>query len=111
MPKPQVESAGTLVVTVTVDVEELLAGFGSVVAEETRAVFATGPSEPVLRTMSTTVAELLAAMVPREQMTVFVPEQEPTDGVAETNVVPAGRTSVTFTLTAGLGPAFATVRL
>jgi hypothetical protein len=85
--------------------------FGSGVAEETKAVLTTGPNELGLRTTSTTVAEPLAAIVPREQMTVLVPEQDPCEGVDETNVVPAGRTSVTITLAAGLGPAFATVRL
>ena len=75
------------------------------------AVLATVPIEfgPVMT--STTVAEPPAARVPREQLTVLVPEQDDPagDGVAETNVVPAGRMSVTVTFAAGLGPAFVTV--
>jgi hypothetical protein len=49
--------------------------------------------------------------VPREQTTALVKEQDPCVGVAETYVVPTGRMSVTVTLAAELGPAFATARL
>jgi hypothetical protein len=93
---------------VEVVVERLLAVFGSGVVETTVAVFATGTDMRGLTTTSTTVAERPAATVPREQLTVLVPEQNPCDGVAETNVVPAGRMSATVTPAAGLGPAFAT---
>jgi hypothetical protein len=96
---------------VEVVVERLLAVFGSGVVETTVAEFATGTDMRGLTTTSTTVAERPAATVPREQLTVLVPEQDPCDGVAETNVVPAGRTSATVTLAAGLGPAFATTML
>jgi hypothetical protein len=46
-------------------------------------------------------------------MTVLVPEQDDPagEGAAETNVVPAGKMSPTVTFAAGLGPAFATVRV
>jgi hypothetical protein len=56
------------------------------------------------------VAEPPTARVPREQLTVVVPEQDDPagDAAAETNVVPVGRTSPTTTLAAALGPAFAT---
>ena len=55
----------------------------------------------------------LEGIVPREQMTVLVPEQDDPagDGVAETYVVPAGRMSVTVTAAADMGPAFLTVRV
>ena len=55
----------------------------------------------------------LEGIVPREQMTVLVPEQDDPagDGAAETKVVPAGRMSPTITLAAGLGPAFVIVRV
>ena len=77
------------------------------------AVLATVPDELGLKTTSWTVAKPPAAMVPREQLTVVVPEQDDPagDGAAETKVVPAGRMSPTITFAAGLGPAFVTVRV
>ena len=98
-------------VTVTVAVEVLLARFGSRVSVATVAVFATVPDELGPATTSTMVAEPPATRVPREQPTVLVPVQDPCDGVAETNVVPAGRTSPAMAFAAGLGPAFVTVRV
>jgi hypothetical protein len=111
--RPQVESVGTLAgaVTVEVVVEVLLVRFGSVVVEETVAVLETVPAELGLTTTSVIVAEPPEAIVPREQVTVPVPEQDPTDGVTDTNVVPAGRLSVTVTPAAELGPALATARV
>ena len=94
--------------SVTVAVEVLLARFGSGVLEATVAVFVTVPFELGLVTTSVMVAEPRAAIVPREQLTVLVPVQ---GGVAETKVVPAGRMSPAITFTAGLGPAFETVRV
>jgi hypothetical protein len=94
-----------------VAVEVLLARFESGVLEATVAVFATVPVELGLPTTSVMVAEPGAAIVPREQLTVLVPEQVPVDGVAETKVVPTGRMSLTTTLAAELGPAFETVRV
>jgi len=102
---------GGVVVTVTVAVEVLFAEFGSGVMEEAVAVLATVPDVLGLLTTSWTVATPLAGTVPREQLTVLVPEQDPCDGVAETNMLPAGRTSLTVTLAARLGPAFATAML
>jgi hypothetical protein len=116
--RPQVESVGTLggaalTVTVTVTVDVLLARFESRVSVATVAVLAIVPDLLGPATTSTTVAEPPAARVPSEQLTVLVPEQyDPAgDGVAETNVVPAGRTSPTIAFAAGLGPAFVTVRV
>src|ERR1017187_2446489 len=110
--KPQVESAGApgVVACVTVElvVEVLFPVTGSGVVETTVAVLESGPDEFGLATTITTVAEPPLAMVPREQLTVLVPEQDPCDGVAETNVEPAGKTSFTVTPAAELGPAFAT---
>jgi hypothetical protein len=100
-----------LAVTLVFDVEVLLARFGSVVVEETVAVLTTAPAELGLTTTSVIVGVAPTATVPREQVTVVVPEQDPTDGVADTNVVPAGRTSVTVTPAAELGPAFPTARV
>jgi len=112
---PQVESVGILgaAVTVTVAVEVLLARFESRVSVATVAVLATVPDVLGLLTTSWTVATPLAGTAPREQLTVLVPEQDDPagDGVAETNVVPAGRTSPTIAFAAGLGPAFVTVRV
>jgi hypothetical protein len=104
--------SGGVAVAVKVVVEVLFAGFGSgVVAEATVAVLTTVPDVLGLLTMSWTVATLLASRVPREQLTVLVPEQDPCDGAAETNVAPDGRASLTVTLAARLGPAFATTML
>jgi hypothetical protein len=109
---PQVESVGILgvAVTFTLAVEVLFAEFGSGVSAATVAVLATVPDVPGLFTTSWTVATPLAGTVPREQLTVLAPVQDPCDGVAETNVVPAGRVSLTVTPAARLGPAFATAR-
>jgi hypothetical protein len=94
-------------------VEVLLARFESGVSEATVAVFTTVPDELGLTTMSTMVAEPPTAIVPKEQLTVLVPEQDDPagEGAAETNLVPAGRMSPTITFAAGLGPAFVTVRV
>jgi len=93
-------------VTVTVAVEVLLARFESRVSVATVAVLTTVPDVLGLLTTSTMVAEPPAARVPREQPTVLVPEQDDPagDGVAETNVVPAGRTSPTTAFAAGWDP-------
>jgi len=90
-------------------VEELLPGVGSGVADETVAVFEKLATLAGVCATKEMVAEAPMFIVPREQDTVDVPEQEPCDGVAETNVKPVGRTSVTLTVEAKLGPAFVTV--
>jgi hypothetical protein len=90
-------------------VERLLAVFGSGVVETTVAVLSNGPDEPGPTTTSVIVAELaepLEGIVPREQVTVPMLEEQ--GDVAETNVVPAGKMSVTVTPAAVLGPAFLT---
>ncbi len=55
-----------------------------------------------------------AAQVARSQVTVMLPKllqvQPPLLGVAETNVTPGGRVSVTLTLVASDAPALATSR-
>ena len=84
---------------------------GSGVVETTVAVLESGPDEFGLVTTIAMVAEPPLAMVPSEQLTRPVPEQDPCDGVAETNAAPAGKTSLTVTPAAELGPAFATAML
>ena len=107
----QVTVSGGVVVTVKVVVDVLFAAFGSGVDEATVAVFTTVPDALGLLTTTWTVATPLANIVPREQLTVLVPEQDPCDGAAETNVVPDGRASLTVTPAARLGPAFPTAML
>ena len=109
-PSGHVTVRGGVVVTVAVAVEVLFAEFGSGVSVATVAVLATVPDVLGLLTTSWTVATPLAGTVPREQLTVLVPVQDHCDGVADTNVVPAGRVSLTVTPAARLGPAFATAR-
>jgi hypothetical protein len=55
------------------------------------------------------VAEAPDAREPSEHTTVAVPAHDPTDGVAETNVVPGGRVSLALAFSACDGPLFATV--
>ena len=93
-------------------VDVLFSGAGSVAAEETVAVLemivpAVNP-EPVWTTREI-VAFPPFAIVPRLQVTVAVPLHDPAEGVAETNVTPAGSVSDTLTLVAALGPALFTV--
>ena len=61
---------------------------------------------------SFTTSEMLTvapgATVPTLQVTVVVPEHDPADGVADTNVVLAGTASVTDTFGASDGPLFVT---
>src|SRR5215471_16709802 len=102
MVEPTVDVAGpvleidtsALAVTFVLAVELLLPGVGSEVVADTVAVFEMLATEFAVTT-SAIVAVALALTVPRLQVTVLVPEQEPTDGVADTNVVPAGRVSLT----------------
>jgi hypothetical protein len=111
--RPTVDSVGIAVtLMVTVVVELLFAGFGSTADVVTEAVFEI--TVPCARpfavcTVRVTVAVPLPANVPREHVTVVVPLQLPCDGVAETNVTPEGRTSVTETFAALLGPPLLTV--
>ena len=75
----------------------------------TVAVFEIVPLVAVTCVDSAIVALPPAAIVPRLQESGFALLQVPCDGVAETNVSPAGSVSVTTTFVAGDGPAFVTV--
>jgi hypothetical protein len=88
-------------------VDELLPGTGSFDEDVTVAVFEIDPATEVW-TKRVTVAVSPGAMLPRAHVTVVVPEHEPWDGVAETKVVPAGRTSDTVAPVAVPGPLFVT---
>ena len=102
-------------VTRVLSITELFAGFGSLVVElAVNALVIMVPAAVEAFTASITVMFTLdpAARLPSEQ--VITPadnEQEPTVGVAETKVTPAGSVSVTMTAAAdvGLGPLFVTV--
>src|ERR1700682_2788020 len=94
--------------TVIVDVLLLLSPFGSTLLVKTLAVFDTGPGVEGSVTCRLMLADAALTIVPRLQVTVVVPLQLPWVGVAETKVTPAGRMSVTATLVADPGPAFAT---
>jgi hypothetical protein len=80
--------------------------FGSGVVETTVAVLSNEPVEFGLVTTSVIVVKPPEAIVPREQVTV--PRLKEQGDVAETNVVPAGKMSVTVTPAAALGPVFLT---
>lgn len=108
-----VTSADTPSVAGTV-VEALFAGFGSVVVEETVAVFTiVDPVEPdTTLAISVNPAEAPDARAPLLQTTVAPPAQlneEPEFWVIELNVVPAGSASVKDTDAAFDGPLFETV--
>jgi len=90
-------------VTVVVAVALLLFGCGSAVAAETVAVFVRLPLAAGRTTMSTP-AVAPPGKTPRSQVTVVVPEHDPTLGVADTRVAPAGSGSVTVTALVVDGP-------
>jgi hypothetical protein len=93
-----------------VDVAVLFPGFGSEPAALTVAVLETVPGVDEVFTTMLIVALPLLVNIPRAQETVDdVLLHDPCDGVAETNVVAAGRVSVTTTLLAALGPLLATL--
>jgi len=91
------EAAGTKngSTVVIVNVEELLAGFASTCFAVTVAVLVTVPGDEDDFTTRLIVAVAPVANTGRAHDTVAVPVHDPRDGVAETNVVPAGRMSVT----------------
>jgi hypothetical protein len=89
--------------TVVVAVALLLFEVGSEVAAETVAVFLRVPLVEGLTTMSTP-AVAPPGKIPRLQISVVVPEHDPTLGVADTSVAPAGRVSVTVTPLVVEGP-------
>jgi hypothetical protein len=85
---------------------------GSAVVAETDAVLVTlgtalWPAVATIVTVTSLGAPALT--VPRSQLTVALPEQEPFVEEAETSVSPAGSASETVTAAAGLGPALWTV--
>ncbi len=97
-------------VTAVTAVAELFAPLGSAVVEATVAVLDTDAgAAPVTVATIETVALAPLASVPRLHVTVVVPVQVPTLGVADTKVKPAGSVSVTVTAAAGEGPALETV--
>lgn len=84
----------------------LFAGFESGLVLVTVAVFVTGPAVCGSVSCSVIVADAAGASVPTLHVTVVVPLQVPAVELAETNVVPGGRTSVTVTPSAVFGPLF-----
>ena len=96
-------------VTVVSAPAELLAAFGSKVSAARLAVFVIEPSLWG-RTAISTVALAPLAIVARSQVTVPLDcEQLPCEGVADSNVTPAGRLSVSSTPVAADGPEFSAV--
>ena len=94
--------------TVVEVVKELFSAFGSGVVEVTLAVFVSVP-DVVAVTTRVIVAVAALFIVPSVQVTVVVPVQVPTEGVADTNVAPVGNTSVIVTAVAARGPLLVTV--
>src|SRR3954454_7662338 len=95
--------------TVIVDEALLFAGFGSedVAAAVTVAVFVSGPGVEGRVMVSVNVAVAPLVSVPALHVIVVVPLHAP-PGVADWNVVPGGRMSVTVTPVAVLGPPLVT---
>src|SRR3989304_6290997 len=89
--------------TSVVAVAVLFPGMGSLSFDVTLALFVMVPV-PEVTTRISTLAVLPERIVPREHVTVVVPEQDPWLGVADWNVTLAGRTSVKVTPVAVLGP-------
>jgi hypothetical protein len=89
--------------TVVLSVLVLFDGTGSEVVDDTVAVLATGPLRVGLNaTVMLTDVAAPAARVPSEHVTVEPLGVQP--GLADVNVVPAGRGSVTVTAVASAGP-------
>jgi hypothetical protein len=86
----------------------LFAVFVSASLPTTVAVFGIVPVTFAVVTI-VIVAVCPTPMFPSEQLTSAPPVQVPREVVTDTNVVPAGIASATFTPVAGLGPAFITV--
>ena len=97
----------TMAVTLVLTLLLLLVLTGSAILLLTLAVLLTLVVVATTGAVATMVTVALAplARVPRLQVTVVLPEQVPTLGLAETNMVPAGSASVTTTLLAASGPA------
>src|SRR3954469_7468770 len=92
---------GTGGATLTSTDELLLLVSVSLSVVVTLPVLFSGPAEVGLTTIAMPGAPV-GATVPREQMTVVVPEHVPWLVTAETNVTPAGSVSITVTPAAGL---------
>src|SRR5260370_39369718 len=89
-----------------------LAGVELVSFSATLAMFNVGlAAAAVTVAVRETEAVVPMASVPKVQLTVVVPVQVPWLGVADTNLSPAGRTSVTVTPVELDGPLLATVRV
>ena len=97
--------------TATIVTEAVLfVRFGSGVALDTVAVFVLGPTaELPVRATTVTTALLPELRLPRLQVTGPAPEQVPSLGIAESNVMPAGIASTSVTAVAVEGPRFVTV--
>ena len=93
-------------VTVVVAVDELLPGFGSDSLADTVAVLL---MVPVVVGVTVIVNVALAPDASEAEVHVTVPEALVHPELAEPNVTPAGRTSVTLTPVAVLGPLFLAV--
>lgn len=96
-------------VTVVDVVAELFVTFGSAVVDVTFTVFVTVPAVVALAIIVTTWGLAPLLIVPRLHVTVVVPEQLPWEVAEDTNVTPAGNTSVAVTFAALSGPLFVTV--
>jgi hypothetical protein len=96
---------GRFATTFVTSVPLLLLEFGSLVNAATEAVFVSvfGASFSTVTTILT-VALAPLGRIPRSHLTVLVPEQLPMLGVAETNVTPDGKRSVTDTPLVVAGP-------
>ena len=95
-------------VTLVASVAELSPVLGSATADETLAVLVI-ESSPCGRTLISTDAPWPFVIVPSGHVTVPLDsEQVPCEGVAESNVTPAGSESETLTLVASEGPPLCT---
>ena len=86
-------------VTAVVAVAVLLAVSGSGTVDVTLTVFVSVPACVAVTTVVIVALEPFC-IVPRLHVTVVVPEQLPCDVAADTNVTPAGNTSVAVTFVA-----------
>ena len=104
-------TSAAVVTVVIAEAELLVASVSSLVVATVAPLAITVPAarDGATCTVSVTVAEPPGASVPREHVTVAVPEQDPVDGTADTRVVPAGTGSVTVTPSAASEPLFVAV--
>src|ERR1700722_4940211 len=90
--------------TTVMAVAELFVATGSVVVDVSLTTFVSVEAVAGEVTLIVTVAVVPFVIVPSAQVTVTVPLQVPCEGVAEINVVPAGRGSVSTTAAASTSP-------